>query len=459
MLDLRDIQGNILRGYAKFTHARFMFFGIPAPAAGRGLLEALLPLVTRAEWGERPAGATNIALSFAGLRALALPADSLASFPVPFQVGMRARAASLGDIGDSAPEHWDLPWRDQGVHVVIAAYAATEEARARHCREVLAKVPPGIEVLSPAQDAATLMSIEGESDRIEHFGFVDGLSNPLIKGAPEGRKGRQSLVGNPDDAGGFRPVAAGEFILGHRDEGGEVVTPVPHLLVRNGSFLVVRKLHQQVARFRQYVAEQARLLSAAAPGVDQGYIAAKMMGRWPNGSPLVRHERNPAPADLRNDFTYAGDPDGALCPLGAHIRRANPRDSLGFGGRMVDRRRLVRRGIAYGKFLPPGEPDDQQPRGIMFLAFNADFERQFEFVQQQWLNYGDDFQQSNEADPIAGSQSGHGRMIIEGDERAGRVPLICRNIPSFVTTKGGDYFFAPSLTALRMMAANEVRVA
>ena len=190
MLDLSDIQGNILRGYSRFQHARFMFFGIATPAAGRELLDALLPLITVAEWGERPKAATNIALSFAGLRALALPTNSLASFPVPFQDGMKTRAAMLGDAGESAPEHWDLPWRDQDVHVLVAAYAGNEEALADHCRAILARVPPGIEILSPAQDAATLLKVPGEPDRIEHCGFVDGCrTNRHHRAHDRGRDG------------------------------------------------------------------------------------------------------------------------------------------------------------------------------------------------------------------------------------------------------------------------------
>ena len=137
------------------------------------------------------------------------------------------------------------------------------------------------------------------------------------------------------------------------------------------------------------------------------------------------------------------------------MRRTNPRDSLGFGGRTMSRRRLIRRGIPYGKYLEPGKQDGES-RGIIFLAFNSGFD-QFEFVQQIWVNFGDDFEQGNDIDPIAGSRES-GRMMIPGDEATGRRPFICFDIPRFVTTKGGDYFFVPSLTGLRLLTSGQVEV-
>jgi Dyp-type peroxidase family len=455
MLDLSDIQGNILRAYRSFVRGRFLFFRIGSPEGGRRFLAQLLPLVTRAEWDKRPSAAINVALNFLGLRALMLPSDSLASFPVAFQDGMKARAAALGDVGDSAPERWDEPWRSLGLHALVSVYAREAAALDEQCRGVMADLPEGIEALAEPQDVHSL-GVPGESPRIEHFGFVDGLSNPLVEGVPRGQRG---LVGNPDDRGRFRPVAAGEFIFGQPDEGGEIgVSPLPHGLARNGSLLVVRKLHQDVARFRAFVAAQAEAFRRVVPSIDADFVAAKMVGRWRDGSPLARYEAQPASPDPDNHFTYAHDPNGALCPLGAHIRRANPRDSLGFGGRLVNRRRLIRRGITYGKFLPHGAVDDGAPRGVMFLAFNTSIERQFEFIQQQWLNFGDELRQGNDMDPLTANQHGAGRMVIPGDEKAERVPLICRDIPRFVTMRGGDYFFVPGIAGLHLIAANEVSV-
>ena len=162
--------------------------------------------------------------------------------------------------------------------------------------------------------------------------------------------------------GNFREVPVGEFLLGHRGEGGEVAPmPKPPLLVHNGTFLVMRKLQQEVVRFRQYLKEEAeRMMKVPGCLPDkvagdvckvQEYLAAKMMGRWKDGSPVDLYPDAPA-GHQTNAFSYHGDEDGARCPLGAHVRRANPRDSLGFAGNIVNRRRLLRRGITYGEYLP-----------------------------------------------------------------------------------------------------------
>ena len=162
--------------------------------------------------------------------------------------------------------------------------------------------------------------------------------------------------------GNFREVPVGEFLLGHRGEGGEVAPmPKPPLLVHNGTFLVMRKLQQEVVRFRHYLKEEAERMMKV-PGclpdkvarnicTVQEYLAAKMMGRWKDGSPVDLYPDAPA-GHQTNAFFYHGDEDGARCPLGAHVRRANPRDSLGFAGQIVNRRRMLRRGITYGEYVP-----------------------------------------------------------------------------------------------------------
>jgi deferrochelatase/peroxidase EfeB len=169
-------------------------------------------------------------------------------------------------------------------------------------------------------------------------------------------------------------------------------------------------------------------------------------------------------------FDYARDAEGSRCPLGAHIRRVNPRGSLEFGvdgaydtpGALVNRRRILRRGLPYGE--TPHPPRDDGNHGIVFMALCASIERQFEFVQQQWINYGNDFKLANEKDPLLGNHAassrggGLGRSIIQGDREKGRPPMFCSEIPRFVETRGGDYFFIPSLTALRMIAEGIVDV-
>jgi deferrochelatase/peroxidase EfeB len=498
ILKLDDIQGNILRGYRSLHQARFMFFHTRSAVSGRRYIDALLPVVTTAKIGGEPGAATNIAFTFAGLRALGLPTSSLVSFPSAFQDGMKARAPLLGDSDESAPERWDAPWRSEPVHVMLMVYAASRMELEQSCRKVVQLAPDGVEELRPHQDAEAIFADGGGSLRIEHFGFAEGLSNPDLDNPPT--EARQCPVGNSDGAfsgkadTGFpkenatgiesralsdtglcdfqvnlngkrsgravRPVALGEFILGYPDEGGELGgMPVPHAFSRNGTYLVVRKLHQHVARFRAFIELQTTRLRRVVPGADPTYLAAKMIGRWPDGTPLAQIGSGAVTGRMTNEFGYADDPEGALCPLGAHIRRANPRDSLGFDGRLVNRHRLIRRGITYGTSLPPGSPDDHVPRGLLFLAFNADIERQFEFILRQWINDGDKFRQGNDRDPIVGSHDSAGRMVIPGDEREGRPPFFCSGIPRFVATKGGDYFFSPSLTGLRLMASDWVHTA
>jgi Dyp-type peroxidase family len=481
MLDFTDIQGNILRGYRHQRFARFMPLRTLSARAGRDFLGQLLPLITPGDWGAggRPEMTTNIAISFPGLCALELPDGCLTTFPVEFQDGMRARAKSLGDTDGSAPDNWDPPWKDERVHLVVMVYAVDATKRQDRCNEIASIVrdinggpnETAIATLEP-QDAQWLM-IGGTLTRKEHFGFVDGISNPDVEGVPENGPGDD--IGNPDEKDVFRKIPAGEFILGYPGEGGEVAPmPLPRLLGHNGTYLVIRKIEQHVAEFRAFIARESAGLRKVPAGIDpKHFLAAKMMGRWQDGSPLIGHPDAPGRAP-ENGFGYIKDLAGAVCPLGAHIRRANPRDSLGFGGKMMSRHRLIRRGIAYGDYLrddeshelpggqpephasapAPGEPAER--RGIMFLAYNSGFD-QFEFVQQTWINFGDDFQQGNDMDPIAGS-SGDRRMMIPGDEKTGRPPFLCSGIPRFVTTKGGDYFFVPSLTGLRLLASGQVVV-
>lgn len=490
MFDLKDIQGNILRGYRSFPMARFLYFKFktdrPEGAKlGRDFLTDLLnkSLITPAEWAEKPEAATNIAISMAGLRALQLNSETLASFPGEFQEGMRSRADELGDIGESAPKNWCEPWASSEVHLLLMCYSDQQPALDARC-QLLEKLADGrLDQLLPSQNAGKLM-IGGKPSPKEHFGFDDGLSNPDVENVPGGTS--DVYVGNLDSKGNFREVPVGEFLLGHRGEGGEVAPmPKPPLLVHNGTFLVMRKLQQEVVRFRDYLKAEAECMMRVPgslpdkvgkdPAKVQAYLAAKMMGRWYDGSPVDRYPDAPA-GHASNDFTYADDEDGARCPLGAHIRRANPRDSLGFAGNIVNRRRLLRRGIAYGTYLPEGaSPEAQAERGIMFLALNASIDRQFEFIQKQWMNFGTELRQGDDGDPITGTRYGDGRMVdgrpfrrdnsdargrivIPGDQRTGRIPYVCTELPNFVITKGGEYFFMPSMTGLVLLASGKVSV-
>jgi Dyp-type peroxidase family len=510
-VDPHDVQGNVLRGYGRFgfPRSRYVFFRIEDAAGGRRFVRQLLGVLTSgAPWSgpgsagaARPRATTNAAFTYAGLAALGVPEASLRGFPGDFAMGMRARASLLGDDGPSAPEHWDPIWRErEPVHLCVSIYAASPTDLEQRHDELLfmAQASGGVRALGghrgdagelcDHQDACALYE-NGRPTAKEHFGYVDGLSDPYFEGSlsnPEsvlgGGKRTGAAVDTPE---GWAPLATGEFLLGYPDEARECArAPEPQLLARNGTFMVYRKLHQNVASF-------ARTLETLGKGHGgPEWVAAKFAGRWRGGAPLANFATqdsaeafaaqlaaspsgSPAYRALRRQllgFDFASDAQGARCPLGSHIRRSNPRAALAHGseaafdtpGALVDRRRMLRRGLPYGAAGTP--PRDDGNHGLIFVALGAAIERQFEFVQQQWLNYGNDLQLSSEKDPLLGNHGrdvagqGQGKFIVQGDAAQGRPPLFCGQLPRFVETRGGDYFFVPSLTALRMLAAGSIDV-
>jgi deferrochelatase/peroxidase EfeB len=160
----------------------------------------------------------------------------------------------------------------------------------------------------------------------------------------------------------------------------------------------------------------------------------------------------------KTNFTYGQDADGARCPIGSHIRRSHPRDAFGFNGELVNRRRIMRRGMPYGAYTPEDQPaSDTDEHGIVFMALGASLFRQFEFVQQQWISYGNDAHLGSDNDLLVGCHSGgHDKFVVQGNADPGNPPFVCGGLPSFVEMRGGEYFFLPSLTALRLIADGEV---
>ena len=208
-----------------------------------------------------------------------------------------------------------------------------------------------------------------------------------------------------------------------------------------------------LATFRAYLDEQA-----GRYGGGKEKLAAKFIGRWRDGTPIELSPDRPDQTIVQDpekstNFTYGGDQEGTRCPMGAHIRRVHPRDAFGFNGKLIDRRRITRRGLPYGRFAAEGEPvSDADERGVIFMALNASLSRQFEFVQQQWIEYGNDAHLGNDKDILMGNHGGHGKFVVQGDATKTNPPLICSKLPNFVELRGGDYFFLPSITALGMMA-------
>ena len=221
--------------------------------------------------------------------------------------------------------------------------------------------------------------------------------------------------------------------------------------------MVYRKMHQNVKTFRDYLEVKGR---EYAGGKEK--LASRFIGRWRDGTPVELSPDKPSPSLVRDkennvNFTFGGDADGTRCPVGAHIRRTNPRDAFGFNGQLISRRRITRQGLPYGPYVPEEQPaSDSDEHGIVFMALNASLFRQFEFVQQQWVEHGNDAKLGNNKDMVIGNHGGKGRYTIQGSMEENNPPFICGGLPNFVELRGGDYFFLPSMTALRMIAAGTV---
>lgn len=434
MLELDDIQHILLTRTPAIT-GRYEFLTFDTPAGGRAWLAELLDKTQSATEAVATMDESDrwvtLAFTWTGLRALGVPEDSLATFPAEFREGMAARASILGDTGGNAPEHWVGGLAGADLHAIAILFARTDEQCATSIAahdELLARTD-GVRSLSHLDLNATPPFNYAH----DHFGFRDRLSQPVMKGS-----GEQPTPGSGD------PLEPGEFILGYPDENGPVADlPQPQVLSRNGSYLAYRRLYEDVALFRDYLRENAD----DAEGEE--LLAAKFMGRWRSGAPLVLAPDNDDPelgADpmRNNDFNYKDDdPFGYACPVGSHARRLNPRDTAHY----MNRRRMIRRGATYGAALPDGAPDDGVDRGIAAFIICADLVRQFEFAQNVWINDKTFHELGNEHDPICGTQDG--TMDFTVPKRP--IRKVHKGIPAFTALKGGAYFFLPGIAALRYL--------
>jgi Dyp-type peroxidase family len=527
LLDLYDIQGNIMKNYAEsgFIKARYLFFKVKSGDQGRTFLHGLLPYITSsAPWaaGDNhidgvlwPEATTNISFTYNGLKTLGISVQTLQSFPDEFIVGMRGRRTILGDNGPSDPEKWDPVWHEE-IHIFLSIEAQTDDAIEKRYNVIMDLLSTQHldkvilldghranknEGTKRYQDASVLYE-NGVPTAKEHFGYTDGISNPFFKGMTDdmgelaggGKKNTAGKLGygNPELLSTWLPLETGEFILGHKDEAQEYpVAPMPPLMAKNGSFMVYRKLHENVGKFNLFLDEKAK----SFPGGKE-LLAAKLVGRWRNGVPITTFpnekdadelamkrqtaiqsitlattaaEKIAAQAAFREinkkfyAYDYNDDLNGGRCPVGAHTRRANPRGSLEFGHQKAfdspsavdNRRRIIRRGLPYGIAENPASNDGNH--GTIFMCISANIKRQFEFVLQQWINYGNDFKLANDKCPVLGNHAekngkGDGRMIFGANNISDDPPYFLNELPRFIETRGGEYFFIPSLTALRMIA-------
>ncbi len=463
-LDAADIQGLVVSAFGHLPCAAYRLLRVTDAGAARAWLRSFVDRVTTAE-RKQDHRSLNVAITFSGLQALGLGADALTTFPVAFREGMASprRSRVLGDSAENDPAIWVWGGPTAVVDMAMLVYAEDEQELERQLNDDLAVVP-GAGVIEVATLAAGR-----QPDNREHFGFMDGIGQPVIDGT--GRETRQRRR-----TGHATVVPAGEFVLGYDNVYGtpSLMPTVPpaddptHVLPlgtngrgalgQNGSYLVFRQIAQDVAGFWQFATRTGRALWPADANAPLRF-AAKCVGRWPSGAPLVTHPANDVPpgderAKLENDFSYAPlDLHGTRCPLGAHIRRSNPRDSLGPDADQArasaNRHRLMRRGRSYGHRLADPLVDDGKERGLHFICLNADLERQFEFVQQTWINNPVFAGLASETDPVIGNQVATG-----GAFSIPETPLRRRvsNLQQFTRMRGGAYFFLPGIRALRFLA-------
>ncbi len=474
-LDPAAIQGNVLRGYRGTLGAvRHLVLEVGDRAAARRFLgiaagggSAEVPAITTdCDWTDAQTLCFNVAVTFAGLQALGVPATSLETFPSEFVEGMPARAVRLSDVGTSAPATWPAPFdRPERVHLIATVYASvsdTDDGTAALDR-IQAQVARAFTVLG-TRDGRRF-----DEDRV-HFDYVDSISQPRFRA-----KG--------DDTQPIDPL--GTVLLGYptRLEGVFFRVPEPRELGLNGSFSAFRILAQDVEGFETFLDKAAdelveRLPGAAmhallTPGAEAGIVdglcrgadraamppeqvrrlalreivAAQMCGRWRDGRPYVDGPDLPPKSVSLTNYDYGPT---AQCPVGSHVRRVNPR-----GGAMVQRiasrtRRLVRRSVPYGPPYDPARPDGVE-RGLLGNFINANLGAQFEAIMSDWLNLGLQHPEITRMnDPMLGAHTPE-TSAFDMVLRDGRT-LRLRGFPQFVTTRGGAYTFIPSMAAIRHLA-------
>lgn len=485
-----DLPGLVRYGHGKLTDTCFLLLNITDAAAAKRWLEKA-PVSSAVQTETLPDTALQIAFSVKGLRTLGVKETLIEAFSDEFIVGMsgdESRSCRIGDIGPNAPEHWEwggdaervpdmllLLYAEEGG---IEAWRKTVERRGfSRAFQVLAQLP-------------TL-----HIGDIEPFGFKDGISQPTIDWAR-----RQSTDPHKRDRYS-NLLATGEVVLGYPNEYGQytarpLIDPKEDRFAaclpdaedrpkckdfgRNGTYLVLRQLGQDVPGFWQFL---DKATGSVAEKREQ--LAASMVGRERDGSPLAAEHIPGIPGkDHGNHFTFDSDPDGDRCPIGAHIRRSNPRTGdlplgancfvsrlvkiLGFGRNHPNEdlvastrfHRLLRRGRTYG---PKLEPEDAikldalaAERGLQFVCLVANISRQFEFVQNAWSMSSKFSAVQQERDPLLGH-----REPLMGGERTDQFnrsdpdrPMrkTCR-LPRFIAVHGGGYFFMPGLRALKYLAA------
>ena len=478
-LNLEDIQGFILRGY-RMPMVRHFLTKVHVPAAARKVLGRLVsgdesdaPQITTAQnWhvgfepgptdnpaeGPRytPDYCLNLGITWAGLLALEIkdrvPSLSFKSFDA-FIAGAAERARLVGDTGPSGPENWIGGFGTGNDHVLVTLHAVRPEAMTQYSGRLSALFAEDDAFQELwRSDGMALMEMQDSkpvpTSKV-HFGYTDGISMTTIRGGPERYK--------PDHQQTCEPWL---FVL--LDEAENYFVPEPRELGLNGSFAVFKMIRTDVVGFENF-------LQSKKDQIDPELLAAKMCGRWRNGVPLALSPETDSPQggvspEKLNDFEYvnadgSGDPKGLLCPVGAHIRRVNPRGQpitgQGHPGGSNNTHRLIRRGMPYGPVYDPTQPYDGIERGLLGYFINSNIENQYEFVLSQWVNdsefAGAVRLHPKSKDPLIGTQDPTESIFVI-PQANGAPPIRIAGLSNFITTQAAAYCFLPSITAIQFIA-------
>lgn len=473
-VDKQDVQGFILKGYGRLKETRYYLLKVNNAALGKKWLDTISNVIT--DGNHKPLKTClNIAFSHAGLAALGMNKKNLRAFSREFREGMDTdhRNRLLGDLGTSGSENWilggnrqkakDLNASDADIHIMLMAFGANEGVLAEFCSEIEA----GLE----KHELSVVVPLEGKllEDNKIHIGFRDGISQPVVKGT--GKTAHENNM-----------VETGEFLMGYKNEYG-VYPDAPLIdneqgdvnllpmdiegtglrnLGHNGSYLVYRKMEEEVDVFWKYMNENTKKEDGSLDEEESIKLASKMIGRWPNGSPIVKYpEAMPSGISNDNDFGYhADDKEGQKCPFGSHMRRNNPRDSFEDNSarhslKLSKKHRIIRRGRSYGEPLI-STPTNHKPEGkigLHFMCFNADIAGQFEFIQHTWSNFPRFENLYNDPDPITGVLDlGKDTPVQNFTIQAQPVNKCVKDLSQFVTVKGGVYLFFPSISAIKYIS-------
>jgi deferrochelatase/peroxidase EfeB len=489
-VDYSDIQGLVRFGFGAMKEARYALLRVKDLPAARAWLRSA-PITTAATMDPPAPTALQVAFTAAGLKALEVSPAAVAGFSPEYLAGMTEenRSRRLGDIGQSAPEEWEWGYGSDAMpHLIVMFFAEPGQ---------LAPLLKNSKNSIWEEAFTEIRWLETENlDGIEPFGFADGISQPQI----DWEQRRDPTRAEVDYS---NLCSLGEFLLGYPNEYnkfterpllepdeqsadllGAVEAPEKKDLGRNGTYFVLRDLQQDVRAFWQFLNQQSEGDFATAEK-----LGASFVGRTRAGDPLARVQKSSIPGitpeEKQNQFTFEKDPGGSGCPFGAHIRRANPRNTdfpgrpAGFFARLVTRlgfgprgfrddlmssvrfHRILRRGREYGPELRPEDavalaPPNDPERGLHFICLNANISRQFEFLQNAWIVNTKFSGLTNESDPLLGTRAplvgcpATAHFTIEAENHLRRR---LSGLPQFVTVRGGAYFFLPSLRALRYFTA------